>query len=148
MRISDNLKPTTTGHCFTKLNKYCHPSALQLQKRGWSNRKEIRLFYRYRWNTYQRGEEQNREEGEIGSESREKGDLLPCPPPSYQVSFTPNTWYLHAWKVSVTMVTINLTFVQQWRVQKHVSVMLFVRCAHSWNIFSTRREISCFHAAM
>ena len=50
---------------------------------------------------YQRGEEQNREEGEMAKKklgggrnwlrSREKGDLLPCPPPSYQVSFTPNT---------------------------------------------------------
>ena len=29
-----------------------------------------------------RGEEKNREEGEIGSESREKGDLLPCSSPS------------------------------------------------------------------
>ena len=28
-----------------------------------------------------RGEEQNREEGEIGSESREKGDLPPCSSP-------------------------------------------------------------------
>ena len=25
----------------------------------------------------------SRDEGEIGSESREKGDLLPCPPPSF-----------------------------------------------------------------
>ena len=33
--------------------------------------------------TIRRGEEQNREEGEIGSESREKGDLPPCPPPLY-----------------------------------------------------------------
>ena len=37
----------------------------------------------------------------------------------YQVSFTPNTWYLHEWKISVTMVTINLAFVRAVKTTKN-----------------------------
>ena len=106
--ISEIIKLTSISHCFPKLDKCCHPSALQMQK---SNRKEIRLFYKHRT------------------------DEIP-----YHVSFTPNTWYLHAWKISVTIVTINLAFVLCCEDYKNMFQRNCLFAALTREIFSTLEE--------